>query len=397
MKQLPVGVQDFAELRKMDKYYVDKSMLIGQILSQNSNGVYSITRPRRFGKSLNLSMLDAFFNIEYKGNTWFDGLEISKHPEYDSYKNAFPVIYLDLRGINFESMRTFFLNMNDAVFRAYRKHLYLRESGTLTEDEEKIFSDLTNRKVIPQILERSIGILSKALERYYGSKTVILIDEYDSIVNNVEDCELRQEIVDFIRKMLSCAFKGNNSLQLGVMTGITQVMLSDDFGGLNNVIRDDILNTDFGEMYGFTENEVKQICADYGHPEKFEEAKEWYGGYCFNESEVCNPWSILNYVQKNFRTGSYWAETGGNVEIYDIISNADDELAENLRTLRSGGTVTEEVDTLVTSDGYINVYSLMAVTGYLRAIPKGQLYKLSIPNRELRSVFSYGESSGNTE
>ncbi len=380
----------------MDKYYVDKSMLIGQILSQNSNGVYSITRPRRFGKSLNLSMLDAFFNLEYKGNTWFDGLEISKHPEYDSYKNAFPVIYLDLRG-NSESMCTFFLNMNDAVFGAYRKHLYLRESGTLTEDEEKIFSDLTNRKVIPQILERSIGILSKALERYYGSKTVILIDEYDSIVNNVEDCELRQEIVDFIRKMLSYALKGNNSLQLGVMTGITQVMLNDDFGGLNNVIRDDILNTDFGEMYGFTENEVKQICADYGHPEKFEEAKEWYGGYCFNESEVCNPWSILNYVQKNFRTGLYWAETGGNGVIYDIISNADDGLTENLRTLRSGGTVTEEVDTSVTSDGYINVYSLMAVTGYLRAIPKGQLYKLSIPNRELRSVFSYGESSGNTE
>ena len=397
MKQLPVGVQDFAELRKMDKYYVDKSMLIGQILSQNSNGVYSITRPRRFGKSLNLSMLDAFFNIKYKGNTWFDGLEISKHPEYDRYKNAFPVISISLKLGNPRDFEYFIGRFNSMLKDVFKKFTYLRDSPKMDEEIKEDFNRYYSGKMTVADSAVALSKLCSMLEDYHNSKVIVLIDEYDGTVNDITDENLRREVVSFLGDMLSPLLKESTSKQLGVVTGITQVMLSNDFGGLNNVIRDDILNTDFGEMYGFTENEVKQICADYGHPEKFEEAKEWYGGYCFNESEVCNPWSILNYVQKNFRTGSYWAETGGNVEIYDIISNADDELAENLRTLRSGGTVTEEVDTLVTSDGYINVYSLMAVTGYLRAIPKGQLYKLSIPNRELRSVFSYGESSGNTE
>ncbi len=238
----------------------------------------------------------------------------------------------------------------------------------------------------------SLSKLCRISEKHYGSKVVVLIDDYDSTIKHTEDEKLRRRIISFLGSVPEMLLKQSGHCQLGVITGVTQVMMADDFGGYNNVIRDDILNTHFGEMYGFTEDEVKQICADYGHPEKFEEAKEWYGNYHFRNTDVCNPRSILNYVQKNFRTDSYWAETVGDREIHDIILNADNELIKNLKTLISGGTVKRRVDTIMTSDGYRSVYSLMAVTGYLKAISAGEfvgrMCELSIPNRELLNMFS---------
>ena len=387
MKPIPVGIQDFKTVRE-DCYYIDKSMLIGQILSLNSNGVYLITRPRRFGKSLNLSMLDAFFNIKYKGNTWFDGLEISKHPEFDSYKNVFPVIHIDFKNAVSDNMNGFLGRFNNLVLEAYKEHLYLMESDIVMDDEKDLYTHLIKKDIVPEDLMDSLNILSMVLERYHGAKTIVLIDEYDSIVNNVKDEKLRRDIIRFIKNTLSSLLKGNNSLQLGVMTGVTQIILSDDFGGLNNVMRDDILNTDFGEMYGFTDEEVKQICADYGHPEKYAEAKEWYGGYRFNESEVFNPWSILNYVRNNFESGPYWADDNSEKELYDIISKASDNSTRNLQTLISGDNDSGSVETVITFGKYHNMYSHLAVTGYLRAVPGEWDCELSIPNRELLNMFS---------
>ncbi len=397
MKQLPVGVQDFISVREGQFYYVDKSMLIGQILNLCPNGVFSITRPRRFGKSLNLSMLDAFFNIKYKGNTWFDGLEISKHPEYDRYKNAFPVISISLKFDDIKNYEDFIEMFNSKLFEVFDNFTYLRNSPNLNEDNIKMFDKYYSGEKTLTDSKVALSKLCTMLKNHHNSKVVVLIDEYDATVNDMENEKLRRRITSFLGAVLSPLLKESTSRQLGVLTGITQVMTANDFGGFNNVIRDDILNTHFGDMYGFTEDEVKQICADYGHPEKFEEVKEWYGGYRFNESEVCNPRSILNYIQKNFKPDSYWVETGGNREIYNIISKADDELTDYLQILTSGGTITEEVNTILFSDGYRSIYSLLAIAGYLRAVPKGQLYELSIPNRELLSVFSYGKSSGSSE
>ena len=387
MKQLPVGVQDFRTVRE-NYYYIDKSMLIGQILSLNDLGVYSITRPHRFGKSLNLSMLDAFFNIKYKGNTWFDGLEISKHPEYDRYRNAFPVISFSLNLGSPFSFEDFIERFNSMLKDVFGKFTYLRESPKMNKETKELFSRYYAGKKSLADSRVALSKLCRMLEKHHDSKVVVLIDDYDATVKCTEDKELRRKIISFLGSVLERLLKASTSKQLGVMTGVAQVMMANDFGGLNNVMRDDILNTDFGEMYGFTDEEVKQICADYGHPEKYTEAKEWYGGYCFNESEVFNPWSILNYVQNDFKTDSYWAETGDSKEICGIVSKADDELTEYMQTLCSGGTITEEVKTIMISDGHRNVYSHLAVTGYLRAIPKGQLYKLSIPNREILSMFS---------
>ena len=392
MKKLPVGIQDFKTVRNEDYYYVDKSMLIGQILSLNSNGVYSITRPRCFGKSLNLSMLDAFFNIEYKGNTWFDGLEISKHPEYDRYRNAFPVISFSLNLGSPLSFEDFIEKFNSMLKDVFGKFTYLRESPKLDEYTKESFEVYRSGKKSVVDSEYALYELCYMLEEHHDSKVVVLIDDYDATVKCTEDRELRRKIISFLGSVLEQLLKESTSKQLGVMTGIAQVMMANDFGGLNNVMRDDILNTDFGEMYGFTDEEVKQICVDYGHPEKFEEAKEWYGSYHFRNTDVCNPWSVLNYVQNDFKTGLYWAETSGNREIHDIISNADDELIKNLKNLISGGIVKRRVDTIMTSDGHRSAYSLMAVTGYLKAISVGQfmghMHELSVPNRELLDMFS---------
>ncbi len=391
MKQLPVGVQDFIELRKTDKYYVDKSMLIGQILSQNDLGVYLYTRPRRFGKSLNLSMLDAFFNVKYKGNTWFDGLEISEHPEFDSYRNAFPVIHLDLKETDSEDMKGYLNNVNNAILKAYRSHIYLQNWDKLTKDEVKLFDDLSMKTITPEDLAVSVSVLSEVLERYHGSKAVILIDEYDGAVNNIKDDNLRRGIVDFIGKLMSHALKGNNSLKLGVVTGIMQITKENIFSGVNNISRRDIFDIEFDEMFGFTNDEVKQICADYGHPEKFEEAKEWYDGYRFGDADIYNPWSILNYIQRNFKADAYWLNTNENSVVFDLISKADKELTDELKILGSGGSIKKSVEPSLTFKDLSkrkSIYSLMAVSGYLKAVPSDNQYELSIPNRELFSVFS---------
>ncbi len=387
MKQLPVGIKDFKAIRNEDMYYVDKSMLIGQILGMNDLGVYSITRPRRFGKSLNLSMLDAFFNIKYKGNTWFDGLEISKHPEYDCYKNAFPVVTLNFK-IMTDSYDEFVRKFTNKIPIIFDDFSYLEKSPVLTDRMKAIFKKLYEGENSIEDVQDAFAVLTMLLEKHHGSKVVVLIDEYDGTVNSINDEKLRRRITSFLRAVLSPLLKGNDSLQLGIMTGITQMVMADEFGGLNNVIGDDILNTHFGDMYGFTDEEVKQICADYGHPKKFEEAKEWYGGYHFRKTDVCNPWSILNYVRKNFETGPYWVMTSGNREIFNVVSDTDKISAEKLQTLISGGAVTGRVDTIITSDGYRDPYSLMAVTGYLRVVSEERNCKLSIPNRELLNMFS---------
>ena len=386
MKKLPVGIQDFKTVRNEDYYFVDKSMLIGQILSLNSNGVYSITRPRRFGKSLNLSMLDAFFNIKYKGNAWFDGLEISKHPEYDRYRNAFPVISFSLNLGSPLSFEDFIERFDSMLKDVFGKFTYLRESPKMDKETKEDFNRYYDRKKSLADSRVALSKLCRMLEEHHDSKVVVLIDDYDATVKCTEDRELRRKITSFLGSALEQLLKASTSKELGVMTGVAQLMMANDFGGLNNIMRDDILNTDFGEMYGFTDEEVKQICADYGHPEKYAEAKEWYGGYRFNESEVFNPWSILNYVRNNFESGPYWADGDSEKELCDFISETDGTFTEELQTLVSGGTVMDEIDTV--ANEYNSMYSLMTVAGYLRAVPGEWDCELSIPNRELLNMFS---------
>ncbi|MCQ2085123.1 MAG: AAA family ATPase, partial [archaeon] len=286
MKSLPIGIQDFKELRSDNFYYVDKSMLIGQILDQNKRGVFLYTRPRRFGKSLNLSMIDAFFNIKYKGNKWFDGLGISNHPEYDAYRNAFPVISIDLRLDDVPDFDSFIESYNKKLFWLFRSFGYLSESTSLDDASRNLYRKLYcgGKTVVDSM--NALADLCSMLEIHHGTKVVVLIDEYDNAVNNISDSELRREVLSFIRGVLSPLLKGNSSLQMGVVTGIMQIAKENIFSGLNNLYINNILSERFDEMYGFTDDEVRQICTDYGQPEKFAEAKEWYDGYRFGNADI---------------------------------------------------------------------------------------------------------------
>ncbi len=392
MKQLPIGVQEFRDVCDEGYYFVDKSMLIGQILDSNDDGVFLYTRPRRFGKSLNLSMMDAFFNIEYKGNTWFDDLEISEHHEYDGYKNAFPVISIDLKIGDIVSFDRFVELFNMKLYNLFRQYLYLNESPKLCEADKTMFRKLHSGEKTIVESEYALTNLCSMLETHHGKKVVVLIDEYDNAVNSIMDSNLRCEVLSFMKEMLIQLLKGNNSLQMGVLTGVMRITKENIFSGLNNLAVNNIFDTEFDEMFGFTNDEVKQICEDYGHPEKFTEAKEWYDGYRFGDVDIYNPWSILNYVQKGFKPGSYWVNTSANNVIGDLLIHADESILRDLEVLGSGGSIECDVSITSTFDSLMHdpeaMYSLMAMAGYLKVTSDGDDCHLSIPNRELFSEFA---------
>ncbi|MDR0523127.1 MAG: ATP-binding protein [Candidatus Methanoplasma sp.] len=392
MKQIPIGIQDFKVIREGDKYFVDKSMLIGRILKSNDRGVYLYTRPRRFGKSVNLSMIDAFLNLEYKGNRWFDGLEISSHSEFDGYRNAFPVISIDFKDLNLGCRENFLASMGERIRRAYRPFSYLEGSEKTDRRDREIYASIAGSEAGEVDLENSLAMLSDMLRAHHGAPAVILVDEYDSPMQGAYGTEVQGDVTRFMRTLLSSALKGSGSLQLAVVTGVLQMAKESIFSGLNNLKVNNILSADFDEMYGFTEPEVRRICDEYGRPDKFEEAREWYDGYRFGNAEIYNPWSILSYADSGFRPAPYWANTSGNSIIADLLSRSDQETLDNLGLLGSGESFATGVKAHVTysdlGDDAGAIYSMMAVSGYLKAVPEGALHRLSIPNAELYSVFA---------
>ncbi len=295
MKQLSVGVSDFKTVRGNDLYYVDRSLFIEKILGKNRNGVYLFTGPHRFGKSLNLSMFDAFLNIRYKGNTWFDGLEISNYSEFDRYRNAFPVIHLNLRS-EVRNYEGFLRAFSEKIREIFGEFLYVLDSPKLTEPDKKIFTDLYNGLGSEVETANAFTNLSYLLGKYHDSKVAVLIDDYDFVLNNTVGKSDRREIIRFLDRSFSPLLKGNNSLQLGIVIGTE--FIGDVFRGTNNIIPNDIFGKQFSGMFGFTEEDVRQICAECNHPEKFGEVTEYYDGYRFGDTDIYNPSSILNYVRR---------------------------------------------------------------------------------------------------
>ncbi|MBP3385612.1 MAG: AAA family ATPase, partial [Candidatus Methanomethylophilaceae archaeon] len=292
VRPLPIGVQDFKKVRDEGYLYVDKSDLIPQILSQKSE-VYLYTRPRRFGKSLNLSMLDAFFNIRYpKDNTWFDGLKVSDCKECDEHRNAYPVIYLDFKRLNSKDMETFNEKLSEMLSMLYDSFGYLLDSKNISVREAELIQLTIDEELTPSKMYSSILRLSELLYKHHGKKVIVLIDEYDNPIHNAFGKPHHQEILDSMRDILSSALKGNDSLQFGVVTGVMQISKESIFSGLNNLRVNNVLSKDFDEMFGFTDEEVKAVLEEYGHPERIDEAREWYDGYRFGDANVYNPWSL---------------------------------------------------------------------------------------------------------
>lgn len=392
MKSVPRGIQSFSKVIERDYYYVDKSPMIDLILSERAE-VYLFTRPRRFGKSLNLSMLDCYFNQRFKGNPWFDDLRISELRPNDSKKNAYPVINLDLKDVNSSSFDLFYEWMVEKVRKICIQFGDVRNHG-FDKDILDDYEALRGRKATRVQMEGSLRTLSELISQTYGRKVVILIDEYDNPVNNSSDPEVRREILDFLRSFLGSALKGNDSLEFAVLTGIMRIAHESIFSGLNNLTVNDVFSTEADEMFGFTSDEVSAMCDDFGHPEKFSEAQQWYDGYRFGNADIYNPWSVLNYVGEGFEPGAYWAGTSGNDIIRDSLEILDSEGIDALTDLMEGKTVGWEILRAVEYSQMSDpsaVFSIMVASGYLKAeTTDGDSFILSIPNREMAWVFREG-------
>lgn len=390
MKQIDTGGLSFAEIRRRDKYYVDKSMLIADILLRNDSGVYLFTRPRRFGKTTNLTMLDAFLNMKYEGNTWFDGLEISSHHEFDRYRNAFPVIYVDLKGTKSPDYEGFLAAMRSVILKSLKEHLYLLDSPVLTKDESLLFDRLFENTADREDLKSSVAVLSGILERYHGRKVVVLIDEYDRAVSDAFGSRSHRPMMDFLGEFLNAALKSNDSLQMAYITGVMQIAKESIFSDLNNIAVNNIFSRFSDERFGFTEAEVKQILSDYGHPERFEEAKQWYDGYRFGDAEVYNPYSIMCYVSEGFEPTPHWANSGGDRVVRWLLERISDVNFTSIAGLVTGGSFETELYPAIAFEDVskgsdITLYSLMAMSGYLKAVPVGDdTFEVSIPNEEVR-------------
>ena len=392
VRALPIGVQDFKKVRDSDYLYIDKSDMIPQIMSEGAD-VYLYTRPRRFGKSLNLSMLDAFFNLKYpKDNGWFDGLKVSDCKECQEHKNAYPIIYFDFKDLDADSYEVFLKRLSMKISDLFIQYEYLESSDRINRVQRSRFDSLSSGTTDESELMSSLSTLSKMLYAYHGRKVIILLDEYDNPIHNAYGGDFHKDIIDIMRGILSSALKGNDALMFGVITGVMQIAKESIFSGLNNLRVNNVLSTKYDEMFGFTNDEVKTICEEYGHPEKYPEAKEWYDGYRFGDSEVYNPWSILNYIDEGFVPKPYWAGTSGNSILDDLFEFASPEIWDELRSLAEGEQILYTVKpTMTFQDLHVNernIYSLLVMSGYLTAqIRENGRTFISIPNGEMAYVF----------
>lgn len=388
IRVVPVGVQDFVKVRELDLHYVDKTDLIDAILSDVGTEVFLYTRPRRFGKSLNLSMLDAYLNIKYAGNTWFDGLSVSERRPNDPLKNSFPVIYLDMKDLNMESYGGFLNSFRKKMTSVYSCHR-LKGSSNLDSLYQERYENIHRGRSDDDDLANSLLYLSEMLEMHNGVKPVILIDEYDSPLNSSFGTEPHGKMRGFLKRFYLSALKGG-AARFAVITGVMQISKESIFSGLNNISVNNIFSTESDEMFGITSEEVNRLCTDYGHPERFEEARQWYDGYVFGDAEVYNPWSVLNYVKSGFRPADYWAGTSGNSIIPTLLDSADGTVFEDLKVLGEGGSIVRRMDAKISYADMADVngiYSVMVLSGYLKAVPSDEGFLLSIPNMEMFRVF----------
>ncbi|MCI7322003.1 MAG: ATP-binding protein [Lachnospiraceae bacterium] len=398
-KKLPVGIENFPKLREEDFYYVDKSGLI-EILLNNWGEVNLFTRPRRFGKSLNMSMLRHFFEIGTDPSL-FDGLSIAQNQELcQKFMGKYPVISISLKGVdtdNYEDARKLLVKIMNREARRLR---FLLDSDRLCDLDKSVFMDILDKQMDEDTLVCSLQELSELLELHYGEKVIILIDEYDVPLAKANENGYYDEMVLLIRNMLGNALKTNDSLKFAVLTGCLRIAKESIFTGLNNFNIYSITNKDFDEYFGFTDTEVSEMLKYYGIEDHYEIVKEWYDGYRFGDTEVYCPWDVINYCKDHLSTPSaapknYWMNTSGNDVINHFIDCLDHDgqlTRSELEALVNGGTIQKQIcEELTYRELYStidNLWSTLFMTGYLtqRGSQDGELYDLAIPNREVRNI-----------
>ncbi len=406
MKKLniPVGISDFAKIRDRKYYYVDKTNLIAELLEEETAEVTLITRPRRFGKTMAMSMLSHFFDIRKDSKAMFQGLRISEDRELcDEWMNQWPVLFLsfkDVNGLTFASAKEMLLNR---IAEIYNDHSYLLEGPQVRENDRKVFEQLADEvsgTPTDAMLKTSIALLMKLMWGYYGKPVILLLDEYDVPIAKASANGYYAEMLEIIRGMLSTALKDNDAMRFAVITGCLRIAKESIFTGTNNFVSDTISSSHLNEYFGFTQEEVDQILIDADQTDHAEDVKAWYDGYHFGELDVYCPWDVMNYLRdlrKNpkIKPASYWRNTSDNAIIRSFIDYAGENIHEKMETLLAGGYIIQKIREDLTYD-YLhsseeNLWSILYSTGYLTQVRGEELppdtAALMIPNAEIRQIF----------
>lgn len=395
MKLLPTGIENFKMMIDKSAYYVDKTNFIEDVLNEQ---VVLYTRPRRFGKTLNMSMLYYFFSIKEKENAYlFDDLNISKNKDALKVQNKYPTIFISLKEMKSLTFDAQISSFSNVIYELLEKNLEILSSDQLSDTTKDILNKLHNRSSSIEDLKISLRVITNALYTYYQQKVIVLIDEYDVPLQAAYQNNYYEEMVEFLRSVFSSALKTNDALEKGVMTGCLRISKESIFTGLNNFTAYSVLNNISSESFGFTELEVKQLLKDYNLSEKMDEVKEWYDGYQFGNKEIYNPWSTLMYVKNitqdvSFKPISFWANTSGNDIVVKYIQNGDKKLRKEFDLLMNGQSLIKYIKSELTyreMDNINNIYSFLLLTGYLKVIKdRGEnQYELIIPNKEVYEIY----------
>jgi hypothetical protein len=398
--KLPVGIENFEEIRKLGFYYIDKTRLIEQLL-QGWGKVTLFTRPRRFGKTLNMSMLRSFFEIGMD-KSLFDGLYISGNKVLcDEHMGKYPVIFLSFKGVDGLDFTTARRMLCAILKDELDRHYYLKTSDVLTDEDRILFTKMLHGQ--DDNIEDSIRMLSKLLYKHYGQKVVILIDEYDVPLDKAFQNGYYKEMVSLIRGLFGQALKTNEFLQFAVLTGCLRVSKESIFTGLNNFEINSIVDIDHDEQFGFTDGEVMKLLLDYDRSERYPDVKEWYDGYHFGNADIYCPWDVINFAKKlvsdpSARPSAFWINSSGNDMVKRFVDKADQTTRDEIEKLVAGGFVEKQLRLDLTYDEIDNtidnLWSVLFTTGYLTKIGEVKVpdsesyaYKLVIPNKEVREVF----------
>ena len=397
VKPLPVGISDFKQATS-DYYYVDKTLLIRDFLDRKPM-VSLFTRPRRFGKTLNMDMLRVFFEKADEDTSKYfqDKLIWQCGEEYTSYQGKYPVVSLSFKDVKYPSWEQTFAKICKLISKEFQRHIELETSPRLNSYEKALFGQIARGDASPVDFESALGTLSLFLSKHHGNKTIIIIDEYDTPIQEGHASDFYDKIINFMRNFFSGGLKDNEHLAYGFLTGILRVAKESIFSGLNNLKIDSLLDDTYSQYFGFTQDEIKAMLAYYNASEKYQEVCDWYDGYLFGKTEIFNPWSVINYIADNCEPKAFWQSTSSNDTLGEVIASATPEIAENLHKLLRDQSITTYVDTNVIypeiQDNPYSVYSFLLVTGYLRVTktyPQDDgnfLCDISIPNKEIAVVY----------
>ena len=408
IKPIPIGVEFYKEIIDKGYYYVDKTLLIRDLLEQKSK-VTLFTRPRRFGKTLTQTMLRTFFEKEIlpdgtvaDNSKYFQGKKImGAGEEYTKHLGQYPVIFMSLKSAKQSTFEMATEKLQEALVKEYKRHRYLLDSDNISEEDKERYHSILKMNVGLSVYATALQFLSECLEQYHEQKVIILLDEYDVPLENAYFNGFYDKMVSFIRSLFESALKTNDSLEFAVVTGCLRISRESIFTGLNNLKVVSVLDEGYAEYFGFTQEEADNFLEVYGIPDRRDEVKEWYDGYLFGNTEVYNPWSVINYVYDIVHRNTefpkpYWSNTSSNSIIRELIEKADDKTKSELEMLIAGGTIEKPVHEDITYENIYrsqdNLWNFLFFTGYLKAVGKSfrerQIYlSMTIPNEEIVYVY----------